>query len=132
MIAGIGCDIISVERIQRIMENNPSFAAKVFLPAEISYCQAKANPYQSFAARFSAKEAVMKALGTGWNGKVNWLDIEVQISPQGSAHISLSKGAKARAAELKVTNIQLSLSHEKEQALAFVVMETEVTGIDGN
>jgi len=124
MIIGIGCDIISVPRIQRAMQRNERFAEKLFTPAEIAYCQSKASPWQSYAARFAAKEAVMKALGTGWDGKVNWLDIEVQSDSLGNPQLILSGGARLVAEQQGITNIQLSLSHEKEQALAFVIMET--------
>ncbi len=123
MILGIGCDIISVERIQRAMQRNERFAEKLFTSNEIAYCQSKASPWQSFAVRFAAKEAVMKALGTGWDGKVNWLDIEVYSDAKGNPFIALSGGAKQLADQKGVNNIQLSLSHEKEQALAFVILE---------
>ena len=74
--------------------------------------------------RFAAKEAVMKALGTGWNEKVSWLDIEIVNSETGSPAINLSGGAKKLAKELKVNNICLSLAHEKGYALAFVILES--------
>ena len=126
MIIGIGCDIISVQRIQTAMERNERFADKLFTPAEIAYCQSKASPWQSYAARFAAKEAVMKALGTGWDGKVNWLDIEVRSDDKGNPYIKLSGGARKLADEKGICNIQLSLSHEKENALAFVIMENSL------
>ena len=125
MILGIGTDIIKVERIQKSMEANPRFAEKLFTPAEIEYCEARASKYQSYAARFAAKEAVMKALGTGWNGEVNWIDIEVVTSEKGSPTINLTGGAKDLADKLKVNNICLSLAHEKGYALAFVILEGE-------
>ncbi|MDD4309671.1 MAG: holo-ACP synthase [Candidatus Cloacimonetes bacterium] len=124
MISGIGCDIVAVARIKRAIENNSHFMDKLFTPIEIAYCSSKANPEQSYAARFAAKEAVMKALGTGWDGKINWLDIEVQVNRQGCPFILLYNGAKKLAEQKGVSNIQLSLSHEKEHALAFVVLES--------
>ncbi len=124
MIIGIGCDIIDVERIQRAIEKNSSFCEKLFTPSEIAYCSQKANFFQSFAVRFAAKEAVMKALGTGWNEKVSWLDIEIVNSETGSPAIKLSGGAKKLAKELEVNNICLSLAHEKGYALAFVILES--------
>jgi holo-[acyl-carrier protein] synthase len=123
MIIGIGCDIVAVARIKRAIDNNPRFVEKLFTPAEIAYCSAKANYAQSYAARFAAKEAVMKALGTGWDGKVNWLDIEVLTTESGCPYVQLSDGAKSLCEQRQVTNIQLSLSHEKEHALAFVILE---------
>lgn len=125
MIIGIGCDIIKVERIQNAITKNSCFCEKLFTPAEIEYCSRKANSAQSFAARFAAKEAVMKALGTGWDGKVNWLDIEVINSASGSPSIKLTGGAKEMADELKVKNICLSLAHEKDFALAYIILEGE-------
>jgi holo-[acyl-carrier protein] synthase len=83
MIRGIGTDIIAVARIQRTIERNPRFMERVYTEAETAYCQAKANPWQSFAVRFAAKEAVMKAFGTGWDGKINWRDIEVGLDALG-------------------------------------------------
>jgi len=126
MIVGIGCDIISVQRIRNAMEKNERFAEKLFTNTELAYCQTKSSPWQSFAARFAAKEAVMKALGTGWDGKVNWLDIEVNSDDKGNPHIKLSGGARKLADEKGICNIQLSLSHEKENALAFVIMENSL------
>jgi len=125
MIIGIGCDIIKVERIQNAITKNSRFCEKLFTPAEIEYCSRKANSAQSFAARFAAKEAVMKALGTGWDGKVNWLDIEVINSASGAPSIKLTGGAKEMADELKVKNICLSLAHEKDFALAYIILEGE-------
>jgi holo-[acyl-carrier protein] synthase len=77
VIKGIGTDIIQVSRLERTITNNPRFVDKVFTPNEIAYCESRASKYQSYAARFAAKEAVMKAIGTGWDGKINWADIEV-------------------------------------------------------
>ncbi|HQO18586.1 MAG TPA: holo-ACP synthase [Candidatus Cloacimonas sp.] len=125
MIIGIGCDIIKVERIQNAITKNSLFCEKLFTPAEIEYCSRKANSAQSFAARFAAKEAVMKALGTGWDGKVNWLDIEIINSATGSPSIKLTGGAQEVADKLKVKNICLSLAHEKDYALAYVILEGE-------
>lgn len=124
MIVGIGCDIIEVARIKRAIERSEHFVTKLFTPAEISYCSAKADPAQSYAARFAAKEAVMKALGTGWDGKVNWLDIEIRSNELGNPFLVLSGGAKELADHKGVSNIQLSLSHEKAYALGYVLMES--------
>lgn len=123
MIVGIGCDIIEVDRIKRAISRNDHFASKLFTPAEIAYCSSKADPAQSYAARFAAKEAVMKALGTGWDGKVNWLDIEVLNDDNGKPYLGLKGGAKDLADKMGITNMQLSLSHEKGYALGYVIME---------
>ncbi|MDD3869026.1 MAG: holo-ACP synthase [Candidatus Cloacimonetes bacterium] len=123
MIIGIGCDIIEVQRIQKAIENNPRFCDKLFTAAEIEYCSRKANSYQSYAVRFAAKEAVMKALGTGWSETVTWLDIEIIVSKKGLPSVVLSGEAKEIAEKLLINNIHLSLSHEKNYAIAFVIME---------
>ena len=123
MIIGIGCDILEVQRIQKAIENNPSFCDKLFTPAEIEYCSRKANSYQSYAVRFAAKEAVMKALGTGWSEAVTWLDIEIVVSEKGSPSIVLFGAAKEITDKLQISNIHLSLSHEKNYAIAFVILE---------
>ncbi len=125
MIIGIGTDIVRVERVRRLLERYPNFIKRVFSAGEIAYCQGKASPEQSFAARFAAKEAVMKALGTGWDGKVNWRDIEVVADGQGRPEIQLRGGARERLNRLEADSVQLSLAHEKEYALAFVVLERQ-------
>lgn len=127
MIAGVGTDIIRVERIKRLLLNYPHFVDKVFTAGEIEYCSGKASPEQSYAVRFSAKEAVMKALGTGWNGMVNWKDIEVVYDEQGKPEILAYNGTRELLDQLEVSAIHVSLSHEKEYAVAFVVLERQKT-----
>lgn len=123
MIFGVGTDIISVARIQRAIEKNDRFTERLFTPAEIAYCESRANKYQSYAARFAAKEAVMKAIGTGWDGVINWLDIEVCSDPQGKPGIVVHNATRIYLELNHVSSIQLSLSHEQEYAVAFVVLE---------
>jgi len=123
VIIGIGTDIISVSRISKAMQNNERMADKLFSPAEISYCEAKSSKWQSYAARFAAKEAVMKALGTGWDGEVNWKDIEIVNDANGNPDVVLSGGAKQKADSMGVTNAHISLTHEKDYAIAFAVLE---------
>ncbi len=125
MIIGIGTDIVRVERIRRLLDRYPGFVEKVFTEDEISYCSAKTAPAQSYAVRFAAKEAVMKALGTGWDGHINWRDIEVRSKDTGKPEISLYNGSRELAKRLGVDNILISLSHEKEYALAFAVLECQ-------
>ncbi len=122
---GIGTDLARVERIRRLLERYPGFVERVFSVQEIGYCRGKASPEQSYAARFAAKEAVMKALGTGWDGRVNWRDIEVVSPGSGPPQLRLSGGAEARMLALGADSILLSLTHEKEYALAFVVLESQ-------
>ncbi|HNZ07353.1 MAG TPA: holo-ACP synthase [Candidatus Cloacimonadota bacterium] len=123
MIVGIGTDIIKVERIQKSIEANPRFGEKLFTPAETAYCESRASKYQSYAARFAAKEAVMKALGTGWNELVHWLNIEIVREGDGAPKVLLHNETNAFAASLGIQAIHLSIAHEKEYATAFVVLE---------
>ncbi len=123
MILGIGTDIIAVGRIERVLAQNPRFAEKVFSPRERAYCEKRANPAQSYAARFAAKEAVMKALGTGWDEQVSWIEIEVVTGPKGKPGIALSGATRKMCEARGMSRIQLSLSHEKDYAIAFAILE---------
>lgn len=127
MILGVGTDIVRVERIRRLLEKYPHFVDKVFTEDEIRYCSERSFPEQAYAVRFAAKEAVMKALGTGWSGKTNWQDIEVIRDVSGKPDIALYNSTKELMQELRVTGIHCSLSHERDFAVAFVVLETEKT-----
>ncbi len=123
MIFSIGTDIIDINRIKRAIEKNPSFPDRIFTPAEIAYCLSKANPYQSYAARFAAKEAVMKAIGTGWDGRINWQDIEVLNSDLGVPYIVTYNATNAFIQANKIEKIHISLSHEREYAIAYAILE---------
>jgi holo-[acyl-carrier protein] synthase len=125
MVVGIGTDIIRTARIKRLLDRYPAFAGKIFSPGEIAYCSAKASPELSYAVRFAAKEAVMKALGTGWGQGVNFPDIEVATDAAGRPEIILRRGAKDMMQRVGATHVHVSLSHEKEYALAFVVLEQQ-------
>jgi holo-[acyl-carrier protein] synthase len=123
MIIGIGTDIVQVSRIERVLKKNPRFEQKVFTPAESAYCNSRANPAQSFSARFAAKEALMKALGTGWDNGISWLEIEVLNNEFGKPAISLSGTCAEAALSMGIKRLHLSLSHEKEYAIAYLVAE---------
>jgi holo-[acyl-carrier protein] synthase len=124
MIVGTGIDIAEVPRmaaaIQRFGER---FLRRVFTPGEIRYCDAKANRIERYAARFAAKEAALKAIGTGWKNGVAWTDIEVRREPGGRPSIAFSGKAAEFAARLGAKRASLSLSHTKEQAIASVILE---------
>lgn len=124
-IAGIGSDIVRVERIRRLLKKYPRFTKRVFTPGEVAYCAEKADAAQSYAARFAAKEAMMKALGTGWDRGVNFRDIEVVKGATGRPGIRLHGRAGEICHELEIGAIHLTLSHEREYALAFVVLELQ-------
>jgi holo-[acyl-carrier protein] synthase len=124
MIVGTGIDIAEVPRIrQSIQRFGERFLHRVFTAGEIRYCDAKMNRVERYAARFAAKEAAMKALGTGWNHGVRWVDCEVVRQPGGRPTISFHGKAQEFAARLGVKNASLSLSHTAEQAIAQVILE---------
>lgn len=123
MIYGIGNDIIEVARIQKALEKNNGFKEKVFSQREISACEAKAHKYQSYAARFAAKEAFMKALGTGWAEGIAWSEIEILNHESGAPYINLLAEKKYLALVREKFVIHVSLSHLKEYAIAEVILE---------
>jgi len=125
MIVGTGVDIAEVSRIRESAERfGERFLRRIFTEGEIAYCQSKANRYESYAARFAAKEAGMKALGTGWNHGVRWRDVEV-VRPKGQRPTIQFHGQAAAFAErLGTKNIALSITHTREQALAHVILES--------
>ncbi len=125
MIVGTGVDLAEVPRIRASIERfGAKFVQRVFTPAEIAYVERKANKYERYAARFAAKEAGMKAIGTGWRHGVTWRDFEVANLPSGRPTLKLH-GAAARFAErLGARNVSLSLTHTAELGMAHVILET--------
>ena len=124
MIVGTGVDLAEVPRIRASAERyGPRFIERIFTPAEIAYVERKANKYERYAARFAAKEAGMKAIGTGWRRGVRWRDFEVANLPSGKPTLRLHGVAAEFAARLKVRTISLSLTHTSEMALAHVILE---------
>jgi holo-[acyl-carrier protein] synthase len=124
MIVGTGIDIAEVPRIREaIARHGQRFLQRIFTEAEIKYCESKANRVERYAARFAAKEAGMKAIGTGWNHGVRWRDIEVARKPGGRPTLLLHGKAAEFAARLGAVNIALSLTHTAEQAMAQVILE---------
>ena len=99
MIIGIGTDLVEVDRVRQLLERHPERAAqKLFTTAEREHCAGAGNPAESFAARFAAKEAVFKALGTGWTGGAAWQEVEVLADPAGAPRLTLH-GETLRIAE---------------------------------
>ena len=124
MIVGTGIDIAEVSRIRKAIERfGDRFLQRVFTPAEILYCDSKANRAERYSARFAAKEAAMKAIGTGWNHGVRWRDCEVTRLPGGRPTLTFHGKAAEFAARLGVKHSALSLSHTAEQAIAQVILE---------
>lgn len=125
MIVGTGIDIAEVPRIRQSIERfGDRFLHRIYTPGEIRYCNSKANRIERYAARFAAKEAAMKALGTGWSRGVRWRDCEVSRLPGGRPTILFHGKAGEIAAQLGVTNSALSISHTKLQAFAQVILES--------
>jgi holo-[acyl-carrier protein] synthase len=124
MIVGTGIDIAEVPRIQEsIARFGDRFLRRIYTEGEIRYCDSKANRAERYAARFAAKEAAMKALGTGWSHGVRWRDCEVVRLPGGRPAIAFHGEAGEVAARLGVKHAALSLSHTAEQAIAQVILE---------
>ena len=125
MIVGLGLDIAEIDRIEAaIGRHGTPLLELLFTPAEISYCQRHKNPFERYAARFAAKEAAMKALGTGWSRGVRWRDIEVAREPGGKPVLRLAGVARQIADGLGVKNISLSITHSGNLALAHVIFES--------
>jgi holo-[acyl-carrier protein] synthase len=125
MIVGTGIDITEVPRIREaIQRHGERFLQRIFTEGEIQYCESKVNRVERYAARFAAKEAGMKAIGTGWNHGVRWRDIEVARKPGGRPTLLLHGKAAEFAAKLGATNVALSLTHTAEQAMAQVILES--------
>lgn len=129
MIIGTGVDLAEVDRIQAALEDpriGRRFRDRVFTEKEIAYCEKKRRgKYESYAGRFAAKEAVMKALGRGWGSKVSWLDIEVVRARGGKPEIALHDKTAQLAVELGIRRWALSITHTKEHGLAYVIAQDE-------
>ena len=124
MIVGIGIDIAEPRRLEEAVGRyGRRFLERIFTPREIAYCERKRNKWERFAARFAAKEAAFKALGTGWRRGVRWQEVEVINQPSGKPTLELSGRARELAALLGVQNISLSLTHSEQFALAQVIFE---------
>ena len=124
MIVGTGVDIAEVDRIRESIERfGERFLHRVFTDSEIEYCDRKAGRFESYAARFAAKEAGMKAIGTGWKRGVTWHDFEVANLPSGKPTLMLHGVAAEVAARLGVKHIALSLTHTSQLGMAHVILE---------
>ncbi len=124
MIYGIGIDIIEVSRIKKAIDRNNGFKEKIFSDKEINICEAKGNKYQSFAARFAAKEAFMKAYSSGWIDGISWNEIEILNHENGAPFLNLINKTKTTVMAKGNYKIHVSLSHLKEYAIAEVLLET--------
>jgi holo-[acyl-carrier protein] synthase len=124
MILSIGTDIVEVYRIAETMTRTPRFIERVYTPYERNYCDAKgAAAAQSYAGRFAAKEAFLKALQTGWRGKITWHDIEIVSDDQGVPSFNVNGEARRLLETRGANRVHLSISHTTEHAVAHVVFE---------
>ena len=131
-ILGIGIDMVDIDRIRALREKHGDrFQSILFLPDEAAYCMQRANPDECFAARFAAKEAVMKALGTGWAHGVSFTGIEVVRQEDGRPEIRLHGKTARCARERHAGKIHLTLSHAREAAIAQVIIEKLESGESG-
>lgn len=122
MIKGLGTDIVEVGRIERSLEKQ-EFIDLVFTPFEANYCRTDGSGFQSFAGRFAAKEALLKALGTGWAGAIKWNEMEVYNDAQGKPLFRFFGGTQEVIDKLNGANIHLTISHAKAYATATVIIE---------
>lgn len=124
MIVGIGVDIVEIEKLRLAMvRRGERLRNRAFTSAEIRYCEERANQYQHYAARFAAKEAAFKAIGTGWRDGIGWHDAEVKNELSGKPNLILTGRASELARRMGTQHIWLSLSHTDRYAVAQVVLE---------
>ena len=124
MIFGIGTDLIEVERVAEKMEKKAGFKELVFSASEIIYCEASTFKYEHYAARFAAKEAFLKALGTGWRSGTAFNEIEIYNDEEGKPEMRFQGITATTVADLKLGKIFVSLSHLKTMACAMVIIES--------
>jgi holo-[acyl-carrier protein] synthase len=125
LIVGLGIDIAEVARVKAAIERHgETFLRRVYTAKEQEYCERFKNKYERYAGRFAAKEAAMKALGTGWSRGVRWVDVEVAREKGGRPTMKLAGEAAKVADRLNVKNIVLSITHTADQAFAQVIFES--------
>ena len=122
MISGIGVDIIENKRFAKALLRK-GFIKKVFSSAEIKYCESKPNKVEHYAGRFAAKEAILKALGTGLANGITWHDIEIKKNAKGNIATFLHKKAKKSAQQKRIKQFFISITHTKNYAAAFAIAE---------
>ena len=124
MIVGIGTDLVLLQEFTASVDAQPGrYIERVFTPHEIAEAQTRADPYQVLAARLAAKEAFMKAIGTGWTDDVDWLHIEIRAEESGKPYIQLTESTEGLTKIKGVTKIHVSMSHTPIVASAFVILE---------
>ena len=123
-VLSVGIDLVEIERLDEVMRRRGErFARRVFTPAERAYCDGRPRPVIHYAGRFAVKEAVLKALRTGWVKGISWQDVEVQSGPGGEPSAVLSGGALERAEAMGLTELHISIAHTDHYAVATAVAE---------
>ncbi len=120
MIAGVGIDLVEIERVKNAISHHPGFLPRLFTAEEQHYCLSKARPYLHFAVRFAAKEAVLKAIGTGFRG-VKWTDLEIKRDSLGKPYVQLNGKAALICCEKGISEILISLSFSRGNAIATAI-----------
>jgi holo-[acyl-carrier protein] synthase len=123
VIIGVGIDQLDISRVERELAGTTGFRDQIFTDLEIAYCEAKAHPAMHFAARFAAKEAFMKGLGTGWRDGMGFAEIEIRNDNSGRPTLHVRGRAQQMAQDRGVTAIHVSLTHTKTYAAAVVLLE---------
>jgi holo-[acyl-carrier protein] synthase len=123
LVFGIGADIIEIRRVEEKLRRTSGLKTRVFTPREIAYCEAKVKSAQHFAARFAAKEAFLKAIGTGWSGGYRFVDIEILNNEQGKPELAVRGKVRDFCEKNGITRFHVTLSHIKDLAKAVVVLE---------
>lgn len=123
MVYGIGIDMIEVDRVQQSISRDAGFKEMIFSPAEIAYCESKADKYQHYAARFAAKEAFFKALGTGWASGTHFKEVEIHNTETGKPELVITGATRHTLAPLGHFRCAVSISHLKTIATAIVIIE---------
>lgn len=124
MIVGIGIDQVEIERMAGLLSRRPERGARrLFTPSEREHCDGRADPAECYAARFAAKEAFLKALGTGWSGGIAWRDVSVEVGPGGRPRLRIRGAAAERMRAADAHAAHVSFTHEGGAATAVVILE---------
>jgi holo-[acyl-carrier protein] synthase len=125
VVVGIGVDIVEVRRITQALQGGDAMAKRVFTEAELDYCWERKNRYQHFAGRFAAKEAALKALGTGWQEGIRWKDVEVVPGERGKPEINFYGKAKEFLEASEAKRAIVTITHARDYAVAAVVLDSD-------
>jgi holo-[acyl-carrier protein] synthase len=126
MVVGLGIDMVDVERLQAVFERHPERAPnRLFTPAERADCDARSQPVQCLAARFAAKEAFLKALGTGLRGGIRWTDISLRNGAHGQPELDVTGTAAERLETLGASSVRVSITHDAGIAAAVVLIQAD-------